>query len=606
MEKDNRQFRADNYVNMLNKFGTTQDNSTAYEFQHDGIVPDMTLTEHYELNGLFAKIIDAPAEEAIKHGFTLGLKQSDVTQYIDDALERLEWEEKAATAIKWSRLYGGALGVMLINDGGGIDEPLNWRRIKGIEEIRIYERAVVYPDYSSLYNYDFRDPTRSATPRFGMPEYYQVNSIYGQFWVHESRCLIFRNGIVPERTMQPFYRFWGIPEYLRIRRELRETVTAHSTGVKMLERSVQAIYAMKDLASTLASDEGMNIVIRRLQAIDMARGILNSIAIDNEGENYDFKTIPMAGVKDVIDSTCNMLSAVTSIPQTILFGRSPAGQNSTGLSDLENWYNFVEKIQKLMLGKNLRTLVDIIIAVGMYEQRFSEKPNIKLAFNPLWSMSETEQAGVKREKTQDALMKMQIAQGYMDMGVLRPVEIRRGLAREGEYQVEELINEEDIQSEDLWGSEDLSTDPIVPGMNPSGWSPIGEVKAADSVDYGGVGVIVLKNGKVLTGRRADNLLIGGPGGHIEAGESPKQAAIRETIEEFGIEPTDLRYLGQITGLDRKYGKPHVFLCTEYTGKPKCTSSEMTTEAWMRPSDIVRDCFPPFAASLELLAEVGGE
>jgi hypothetical protein len=40
-----------------------------------------------------------------------------------------------------------------------------------------------------------------------MPEYYQVNSIYGQFWVHESRCLIFRNGVLPERTMQPFYRF---------------------------------------------------------------------------------------------------------------------------------------------------------------------------------------------------------------------------------------------------------------------------------------------------------------------------------------------------------------------------------------------------------------
>jgi phage-related protein (TIGR01555 family) len=341
---------------MLNKYGTAQNNSTAYEFQRDGIVPDMALTEHYELNGLFSKIIDAPAEEALKHGHSLGLKQSEVSQYIYDALDKLEWEEKAATAIKWSRLYGGALGVMLINDGGGIDEPLNWRRIKGIEEIRIYERAVVTPDYTSLYNYNLRDPTRSSTPRFGMPEYYQVNSIYGQFWVHESRCLIFRNGVVPERTLQPFYRFWGIPEYIRIRRELRETVTSHGTGVKMLERSVQAIYSMKDLASLLGTDEGMDIIIKRLQAIDMARGILNSIAIDNDGESYDFKTIPMAGVKDVIDTTCNMLSAVTNIPQTILFGRSPAGQNSTGKSDLENWYNYVEKIQRLMLRNNLRQL----------------------------------------------------------------------------------------------------------------------------------------------------------------------------------------------------------------------------------------------------------
>ena len=600
MGNDKRQFRADDYVNMLNKYGTAQDNSTAYTFQNDGLVPDMTLTEQYELNGLFSKIIDAPAEEAIKHGFNLGLKQSDVTQYIDDTLDRLEWEEKAATAIKWSRLYGGALGVMLINDGGGIDEPLNYKRIKDIEEIRIYERAVVYPDYSSLYNFDYRDPTRRTTSKFGMPEYYQVNSIYGQFWVHESRCLIFRNGIVPERTMQPFYRFWGIPEYLRIKRELREAITSHGTGVKMLERSVQAIYSMKDLASTLASDEGMDIVVRRLQAIDMARGILNSIAIDNDGESYEFKTIPMAGVKDVIDTTCNMLSAVTNIPQTVLFGRSPAGQNATGLSDLENWYNYIEKIQKLMLRNNLRQLVDIITLAGLAKGKLTDKPDHKIEFNPLWSMSETEKIAADAQRAQTAFQKMQTAQGYLDMGVLRPSEIRKGLAQEDEYNIEELIGEEDIGGDDLWGSSDLPTNPVMPGMKPTGL--IGERRAMgnDGGSPGTVGVVVLKDGKVLTGKRTDNFLTCGPGGHIEEGESPKQAAIRETIEEFGIKPTDLRYLGQIDGLDAKYGKPHIFLCTDYTGSPKCKSDEMREAAWMKPCDIVRDCFPPFAASLELL------
>ena len=69
-----RQERLDGYVNMLNKYGTPQDNSTAYQYQHDGLVPDMYLTEQYETNGLFSKIIDTPAEEAVKHGFDLGLK----------------------------------------------------------------------------------------------------------------------------------------------------------------------------------------------------------------------------------------------------------------------------------------------------------------------------------------------------------------------------------------------------------------------------------------------------------------------------------------------------------------------------------------------------
>jgi phage-related protein (TIGR01555 family) len=268
--------------------------------------------------------------------------------------------------------------------------------------------------------------------------------------------------------MQPFYRFWGIPEYLRIRRELRETVTSHSTGVKMLERSVQAIYSMKELANSLATDEGMDIVVRRLQAIDMARGILNSIAIDNDGESYEFKTIPMAGVKDTIDTTCNMLSAVTNIPQTVLFGRSPAGQNSTGRSDLENWYNYVEKIQKLQLRGNMRTLLEVITAAGLYRGKLTEKPDIKLAFNPLWSMSEEEKAKVDHQRAQTQHLKMQTAQGYMDMGTLRPSEIRQGLAQDGEYQVEELLDETDLGGDDLWGvGEEINADPAELGAEPS-------------------------------------------------------------------------------------------------------------------------------------------
>lgn len=35
-----------------------------------------------------------------------------------------------------------------------------------------------------------------------------------------------------------------------------------------------------------------------------------------------------------------------------------------------------------------------------------------------------------------------------------------------------------------------------------------------------------------------------PGGHVEAGETPEQAAFRETEEEFGISPKELIPLGR--------------------------------------------------------------
>ena len=64
----------------------------------------MQLTGLYEGNGLFSKIIDTPAEEALKHGFDLNLKSDEVNAFVEDALDDLEWEEKAATAIKWATL----------------------------------------------------------------------------------------------------------------------------------------------------------------------------------------------------------------------------------------------------------------------------------------------------------------------------------------------------------------------------------------------------------------------------------------------------------------------------------------------------------------------
>lgn len=439
-----RPHREDGYVNLLNKYGTKQDNSEAYKFEREPVIPDMQLTGLYEGNGLFSKIIDTPAEEALKHGFDLNLKSDEVDAFVEDALDDLEWEEKAATAIKWARLYGGALIVMLIDDGRGLEEPVDWEHIRSIDELRVYERSIVQPDYASLYQQDYGGKgVGNRVSKFGQPEYYYVSSIYGSFKVHESRCLVFRNGVLPEQTSNATYLFWGMPEYVRIRRALRETVTAHTDSVKLLERSVQAIYSMKGLASLLTTDDGENQVLKRLQLVDTSRGLLNSIAIDSEGEQYDFKTFQFSGVKDVIDATCNMLSALTNIPQTILFGRSPAGMNATGDSDFESYYNFVEKIQRLMLKRNLRTLLDIVFRAGIASGDVTEEPDYKLEFNPLWSLSDTEQATVDQTKAQTALVKAQTAQAYVDMQALDPTEVRRRLASDEEFDVEDIISEDD-------------------------------------------------------------------------------------------------------------------------------------------------------------------
>lgn len=632
-----RPYRGDGYTNVLNKYGTTQDNSEAYRYEREPIIPDMQLTSLYEGNGLFSKIIDTPAEEALKHGFNLNLNSDELDNFVEECLDELEWEEKAATAIKWARLYGGSIIVMLIDDGRGLEEPVDWQNINSIDELRVFERAVVQPDYASLYMQDYGGKGNvNQTSKFGEPEFYYVTSMYGSFMVHESRCLVFRNGVLPEQVSNTTYQMWGMPEYIRIKRALRETVTAHTDATKLLERSVQAIYSMKNLASLLATDDGEDQVVRRLEVIDMARGLLNSIAIDADGENYDFKSISFSGVKDVIDSTCNMLSALTNIPQTLLFGRSPAGENATGASDLENYYNFVERIQKLMLKRNLRYLLDVVFRAGVASGEIDEEPDYKLVFNPLWSLSDAEQATVEQTKASASLTKAQTAQIYVDMQALDPSEVRRKLASDDEFTVEEIIDEEDedlysamveaqngqVESEveaaevnteqqELPGGSEQSAPNEAPAATEVATD---EDEKSDAAIPTTVGVLVLRDGKVLTGVRKSDFYpftIGGPGGHIEKGETPEQAAVRETQEEFGITPTELIPLTVRTGLAEEFGVPEYFLCTQYDGEIDCADhSEVVApqmsdlgEVLKAVSDERESLFAPFADSIRVLNDI---
>lgn len=218
----------------------------------------------------------------------------------------------------------------------------------------------------------------------------------------------------------------------------------------MLDKTVQPVYKMKNLSSELSAEDGETALLKRLQAIDLARGILNTIAIDSEGEDYDFRTFQFSGVAETIDATCNYLSALTSIPQTILFGRSPAGMNATGASDMENYYNYVQRIQKRMLKSNLRYLLSVIFQAGLYTGEVKEMPPIKISFNPLWSLSEKEQAELEQLKAEAQQTRAQTVQTYVDMSAIDPSEVRRKLAECEEFSAETMLD--DYSDEELFSN----------------------------------------------------------------------------------------------------------------------------------------------------------
>jgi hypothetical protein len=98
---------------------------------------------------------------------------------------------------------------------------------------------------------------------------------------------------------------------------------------------------------------------------------------------------------------------------TKLFGISPGGLNSTGDSDMYQYYDMVRAKQQTELLPILERLVHII-------SEWQKIPEPKIVFNPLEQMTEKEQAELDEKKAQTEKMKMETYQGYIDMGIMSP------------------------------------------------------------------------------------------------------------------------------------------------------------------------------------------
>ncbi|MGE0130745.1 MAG: NUDIX hydrolase [Blastocatellales bacterium] len=97
----------------------------------------------------------------------------------------------------------------------------------------------------------------------------------------------------------------------------------------------------------------------------------------------------------------------------------------------------------------------------------------------------------------------------------------------------------------------------------------------------GMGILVMRRGRVLLGRRRGSHGEGyyaAPGGHIEFGESFEQTARREVREETGLEIANLRLLSVGNYIfNREDGARHYvdvdFVCEALAGDPQLTEPE---------------------------------
>ena len=117
----------------------------------------------------------------------------------------------------------------------------------------------------------------------------------------------------------------------------------------------------------------------------------------------------------------------------------------------------------------------------------------------------------------------------------------------------------------------------------------------------GVGLILIKDECLLVGVRTDNDGVGGIGGYIKKDESALDAILRNSKEEFGIEPKNITHIGRVVSNDKKYLDTEVFLAFEYRGNINIDKNEFKCSMFVTPTQLeLMKLYPPFKDSLKLL------
>jgi phage-related protein (TIGR01555 family) len=238
-------------------------------------------------------------------------------------------------------------------------------------------------------------------------------------------------GVPVIKRLSPQFKYFGMSVYQNIWKTMISDDLISSAVANIIYKSSFRNYKIKGF-SKLIETGNEKLVLNRLQVSDLVTGIYGSNIMDSE-DSLEILQQSLAGLSDLDRRSVERLSAATGIPATILLGKSPDGQNSTGDHDEKNFYIFVEQYQKKMLPGCIKIFDAIIKYLGIEDNTW------QLEFNKPHSTDNDEQAKIDG-LIMDNVLKMQ-ALGISDDVIKRYLKEKQ-IITEDEYESEKSLKVE--------------------------------------------------------------------------------------------------------------------------------------------------------------------
>lgn len=464
----------DSFINFAQKMGIGADNplsSATYGF--NPITRMRILLEWIHRGSWLGGVaVDVVAEDMTRMGIDYK------TELPPEDSEKLDTEAAALSiwptineCIKWGRLYGGSLGVMLI-DGQDMRTPFKLETVgkNQFKGLLVLDRWMVEPVLNDLVT-DFG-------PHLGLPKYYRVQAnapALRGVTVHYTRCAFRMDGVKLPYNQRLTENLWGISVLERLYDRMIAYDSASTGAAQLVYKSYLRTLTIDGMREVVAAGgPALDGLIKYTEMMRRFQGIEGITLIDGKDKFEAQVHGAFSGLDDVLMNFAQQLSGALQIPLTRLFGQAPAGLNATGDNDMRNYYDMIKQRQESSLGVGVLTLYQCMaqsIGVNLPKQ-------FAIAFKSLWQLTETDKSTIAKTDTETTL-------SAQEAGVISPQTVLRELRQSSRITgrwtniTTELIDAADEELPPPPG-EGMFTDPStgeplpVAGADPSAKPPGGE------------------------------------------------------------------------------------------------------------------------------------
>lgn len=377
----------DGLANAMSGLNTERDKA-AHSYYAEPTLQTDELINAYRGSWMARKIVDIPALDSCRNWRSWQAEAADIA-LIEAEEKRLNYRGKTLEARRKARLLGGA--AIYADYGDDASKPLDLNRVQkgGIRFLTVFTPRQLVPGEIDT------DPLSEF---FEMPKEFTIaGGATGQARIHPSRLTMFFGNELPDRGVVASAFGWGDSVLLSVMSAVKQAESASANINSLIYEANVDVVSIEGLAEILKQPGGEDKVRALLQMNLDAKSNLRALVIDAKNK-YERKAVGFASLPDLMDRFDQHAAGAADIPMTRFMGTSPGGMNSTGESDLRNYYDRVSAGQTLEMTPAMMRQDEALIrsATG------ARNPAIYYEWNPLWQLSETDKATIFKTKADAA------------------------------------------------------------------------------------------------------------------------------------------------------------------------------------------------------------